>query len=119
MKLTYRSADGRITAELEAETIKDLFRAVSEFVSIFEADTNCGCCNSQNIHPRTRAYDGNDYFEYFCQDCSAALNLGQHKTGGTLFVKRTDSETKQTLPNRGWKKWVKAAQAGGEGNPWD
>lgn len=83
---------------MTGEAPKDLFKLVAQLQDIFEADSQCGCCGSANVHYSVRTFEDNDYYELACTDCSAKLSFGQHKKGGTLFPKR-DGES------RGWKKW--------------
>jgi hypothetical protein len=99
----YRTRDGRITFQIQGEDQKSIFRGISQLQDVFEADSTCGLCQSQNIRFSVRNHEDNEYFELLCQECSAKLEFGQHKKGGTLFPKRRNDDG--ILPNRGWRKW--------------
>jgi hypothetical protein len=104
MKAHLRLRGGKLVVEVESSTSKDLFRAVAELTAVFEAERECGCCHSQDLQFRVRTIDGNDYYELFCEDCSAAFNFGQTRNGNSLFPKRKDAGG-ILLPDRGWKVW--------------
>lgn len=110
MKAHYRTRNGRIVFEIEAQTQKGLFREVAMLQDVFEADENCGACGSTNVRLQYRCIDANDYYSMACCDCGAELRFGQHKQGGTLFAKRTDGE-------RGWKKYKPAGLIESESVP--
>lgn len=57
--------------------------------------SKCGACNSTNIGLHHKAPKGNDYYGMRCNDCTAELNFGQNKTGGSMFM-RADAK---------WEKW--------------
>ena len=61
MKAHYRTRNGRIVVELQAETQKALFKAVAEAQSVFEAADRCGLCESEDLRFNVRSVDGNDY----------------------------------------------------------
>ena len=48
MKITYTTASGRVSAEFEADSQKDLFSEINRFQEVFEEDT-CGKCKSNEI----------------------------------------------------------------------
>lgn len=102
MKIHYTSANGRIRAELEGESQKDVFQEISKFQEIFEEDA-CGKCKSQSLRYVVRTVDDNNYYELRCNDCAAKLAFGVHKKGGGLFPKRKDGD--KWLPDNGWLKW--------------
>lgn len=108
MKAHYKTRNGRIVIEVEAGSQKGLFKAMAEVADVFESE-DCGSCKSNNIVPRVRTHDGNDYYELHCRDCGACLSFGQHKSGSTLFAKRVDEEGSY-LENRGWKKYSPSSQ---------
>ena len=103
MKLTYTTANSRITAEFDADTQRELFTQISKFQEVFE-EAKCGKCGSENIKFVVRTVDDNEYYELRCMDCGAKLAFGSMKKGGGLFPKRKDSEG-NWLPDRGWVKW--------------
>ncbi len=102
MKFTYNTPNGRMSAELEADTQTELFKQVSRFQEVFE-ETTCGKCGSNNIKFVVRNVDDNFYYELRCKDCGAKLAFGCHKTGGGLFPKRKEGD--EWLPDNGWVKW--------------
>ena len=105
MKAHYRTANGRITIEVEGGTQKELFKAVADVQEVFDADARCGDCQSADIAFRVREVDDNQYYELHCRNCQARLSFGQHKQGGTLFAKRVDDQ-KNPLPKGGWRKYT-------------
>jgi hypothetical protein len=112
MKAHYRSGNGRLTIELEAGSVKDLFAAVAQVSEVFDADSVCGCCESPRIIYRVRDVEGNRFFELYCTepDCGAVLEFGQHRQGGTLFPKRKNDQGLK-LASRGWAKFTAAGSA--------
>jgi hypothetical protein len=104
LKAHYRTANGRITFEIEGGNQKELFEGVANLQEIFEADSTCGLCHKPNLKFRVREVQNNKYYELHCADCGAQFQFGQHKTKPTLFPKRKDKDDKW-LPNRGWSKY--------------
>jgi ribosomal protein L40E len=103
MKLTYTTKNGRLKVELEGDSQKDLFEAISKFQEVFD-ETSCGKCASENLRFVVRNVEDNLYYELRCLDCGARLSFGVHKKGGGLFPKRKDNDGKW-LPDGGWLKW--------------
>ena len=108
MKLSYKTSNGRIGVELEADTQKDLFNQISSFQEVFDEGC-CGKCGNENVRFVVRTVEENDYHELRCSSCSAKLSFGANKKGGGLFPKRKDKEG-NWLPDRGWVKWNKETQ---------
>jgi hypothetical protein len=104
MKAHYRTASGRLVFELQGETVKDLFRQIAQTQEVFEAAQACGLCGNTEIRYQVRTIDDNDFYELVCMQCRAQLHFGQHKKGGTLFVKRRDDHG-ALLPATGWQEW--------------
>jgi hypothetical protein len=113
MKLTYRSADGRITGELESKDQKGLFQELARFQEVFEDSTKCGVCGCGHVKYVVRTVDGNDHFELHCRNpkCRARRSFGVNRVGGSLFPHRKDKEGNY-LPNNGWAKWEPPVDAG-------
>lgn len=102
MKVIYKTADGRLSVELEGDSQKDIFEQISRFQEVFE-ESVCGKCGSSNLRYIVRNVDDNYYYELRCLDCGAKLAFGVNKKGGGLFPKRKDGDN--WLPDRGWVKW--------------
>tara|TARA_Y100000356_G_scaffold126394_1_gene124250 strand:+ start:301 stop:636 length:336 start_codon:yes stop_codon:yes gene_type:complete len=103
MKIKFTTPNGRVTAELEADTQVEIFSQLSAFQEVF-GETHCGKCGSDNLKFQIRNVDDNLYYELKCLDCGAKLAFGVMKKGGRLFPKRKDKEG-NWLPNGGWVKW--------------
>lgn len=106
MKITYSSRDGRLAAEIEGKSQKDLFQSISSFQEVFEINT-CGACGEEGmLRFVVRNVDDNDFYELHCTNvnCRSRLAFGQHKKGDSLFPVRKDKEGKW-LPKSGWIKW--------------
>lgn len=110
MKAHYKTKDGRIVFEVQAETPKEIFKQIAAVQETFEADQRCGCCQSADIRFQTRNVDDNDFFELRCNACYARFQFGQNKKGGSLFPKRKGDDG-ALLPDRGWAKYVRNGEA--------
>ena len=104
MKVTYTTTDKRISADIDGNSQKDVFKGISKFQEIFEHE-NCGACDASNTSYSVRTIDGNDYYEKKCLKCGAALSYGQMKEGGGLFPKRKNSDGSWDTQTNGWHKW--------------
>ena len=112
MKISYTTKNGRIKAEFDGESPKELFTEINKFQEVFEEDT-CGKCGGQDVKYIVRTVDDNQYYELRCGSikCAARLSFGVNKKGGGLFPKRKDGDGKW-LPDNGWVKWnAKTEQA--------
>lgn len=103
MKISYTTKNGRVKAEFDSESAKDLFGEIHKFQEVFEEDT-CGKCGSEDIKYIVRNVDDNQYYELRCGKCGARLSFGVNKKGGGLFPKRKDNDG-NWLPDSGWVKW--------------
>lgn len=103
MKISYTTSNGRITAEFDADSHRDLFNEINKFQEVFEEDI-CGKCKGEDIKYIVRTVDDNQYYELRCNGCGSKLAFGVNKKGGGLFPKRKDNEGKW-LPDNGWTKW--------------
>lgn len=107
MEAQYKTRNGRLLIKVEAEHQKGLFKELAAAQEVFESESECGCCHSQELRFRVRVVDENEFYELAC-NCGARFEFGQHKKGGSLFPKRR-AEDGAALPNRGWAKWEPAA----------
>lgn len=99
--------------EIEAESVKAAIKAMSEYVEFFGV-SECGKCHSKAVVAQhNQDKEGNDYYKLRCTQCGALLDFGQHKSGGTLFVKRKDKDG-NWLPDDGWYKWQDRARKNDE-----
>jgi hypothetical protein len=115
MKVTYTTANRRLTFELESDNEKTLVAELGHIQEVFE-ETKCGCCESELIRFEVRTFEKNKYYKLFCTQCGATLDYHQHKEGGTLYLKDAD----RSLPSRGWyrfKEQPPPAQAPTAGAP--
>lgn len=108
MKAHYRAFGGRLVFEVEGETQKALIKAIADLQEVFESESACALCNSEVIRLNVRSVEGNDFYGWVCSACGAELALGQHKIGGTLFVKRT-LPNGDLMSDRGWKRYQREA----------
>ena len=104
MEAQYRTLNGRLVIKTIGDSQKELFRALAVAQEVFEAETRCGCCQSEAIHFQVRSVDKFEYYELVCRECTARFEFGQHRNGQSLFPKRRD-ENGHPLANRGWKIW--------------
>ena len=92
--------------ELMAETGIELFQQVAQIQEIFEAETKCGCCQSESLRYSFREVDSFKFYELTCRDCRAQFKFGQKKKDGALFPKRMDDDGR-VLPHGGWSIYTK------------
>lgn len=111
MKAHYRTANGRLTFELQAEDTKGLFRQISEVQEVYDAESACGLCGCTALRYLARKVEDYDFYELACtnMDCRATFEFGQKKKGGALFPKRKDDDGR-FLPSGGWSRYVPAGQ---------
>jgi ribosomal protein S27AE len=100
IELTQTLLNG-IRVTLEVEDPKNAFHALAVIGEAL-SEGNCGKCGSDQIKMEHRRVQENDFFGWKCQNCGAQLDMGQHKTGKTLFAKRTLPDGKYDTQNRGW-----------------
>ena len=115
MEAQYKTRDGRLLIKVEAEHQKGLFKELAATQEVFESESECGCCHSQELRFRVRVVDENEFYELAC-NCGARFEFGQHKKGGSLFPKRRGDDG-AALPNRGWAKWEPAAPSNSKNQP--
>ena len=108
MKVHYKSANGRLTFELEGQGVKEIWDGISDIQDCFESPVaqKCGLCGGTDLRFRHRKVDRFDYREISCtaQGCRGKLEFGQTQEGGRLFARRKD-EAGNFIPNNGWVKW--------------
>ena len=100
MSMRIRYQVGKAWLDVEAESVKEALKDISEFSEIF-GETVCAACGRDNAQPRHRVAKGYDFYEVACLSCGAVLSFGQAKEGGRLFPKRRDTDGSQ-LENNGW-----------------
>lgn len=113
MKATYKTANGRLTLEMEYSDDRDLFEKVAHVDEVF-GDLTCGAkvdggkwVESDDVKFVVREVDGNKYYEVWPRDSRLRgfkKSYGCHKKGNGLFPKRMDKET-HTLASNGYAKF--------------
>ena len=101
MKARVRRNYGGTWIEVDCENVKEAIQALDEYGEVF-GESDCGSCGSKEIGPQHRIHDDNEYYSLRCVNCGSQLDLGQHKTGGTLFAKRKLENGEYDQANRGW-----------------
>ena len=94
---------GKITAEIEGDSVRDVFESISQVQEVF-GENCCGKCGNDDVKFVVRTVDENNYYEIRCNSCKAKLAFGADKKGGGLFPKRKDPDG-NWLPDNGWMKW--------------
>jgi hypothetical protein len=112
MKAEYTSSNGRLKFAVEGATPKDLFGELAGIQEVFDAESRCGCCQSDDIHYRVRVAQKYEFYELVCMGCTARFAFGQSKDLKNLFPKRRDDG--KILPNGGWSKYDANSAAGQE-----
>ena len=95
--------------EVAADDVRSAVKSMAELQEFF-GQTECGKCHAKQLlafHRQDK--DGNDYYSLSCAACGAKLDFGQHRTGGTLFVRRKDREG-NWLPDNGWLVWQRKTE---------
>lgn len=111
MEATYYTKDRRIAFKVVGESTKKIFAELAAIQEVFDAESECGLCQSKDIRLLARKVDKYDFYELACTACHARFAFGQIKdSGGMLFPKRKDDDG-NWLPNRGWAKFVKSETA--------
>ena len=103
MEITYtiKQDNGTLQAKFNADTPKQLFADLADFISVFGVHV-CGNCQGINSVPTHREIDGNHYYSKTCVDCGYSLRFGQNKGNkGTLFAKHKNEEGKYD-DKKGW-----------------
>lgn len=108
----FKALGGKAEIHATANDPKGAFKVLATLQDLFSEEV-CGCCKSPNINFNVRPVDNGEYYEMKCRECNAQLSFGQHKTGGTLFVKRWDKDNHAPMPNGGWYIYQGGNQQGG------
>lgn len=103
---------GRAWIEVEAETVKEAIRGLSEYAEVF-GETKCGLCGGDRVLPTHRNAKGYDFYEIVCLSCGAKLSFGQTKEGERLFPKRRDQGGE--IGTNGWHQYQAERQSQNEG----
>lgn len=86
--------------EAEADTVKETVRQIAGMQEVYRYH-KCGHCESQDLAFEYRVSGEDHAFHSLkCLKCGYQMDFGQHKKGGTLFVK-TD-----------WYHWERNRQSG-------
>lgn len=76
MRASYKNANGRLTAEFECDTQRELFEQLARFQEVFDEGV-CGKCGAENLKFVVRTVEDNHYYEIRCltaeQFCSLVL----------------------------------------------
>lgn len=108
MSVRIRYPVGRCWLDVEAVSVKEAIKELSEFLDVL-GESQCGLCGSEHVQPRHRLAKGYDFFEMFCLACGARLDFGQTREGDHLFPKRKDQDG-NWIGKNGWYQW-EATQA--------
>lgn len=104
------------TIKVTGETPVDLIKAVAQFSQL---PTSCGKCDSKNLAFRHRTAGQSNEYHYLtlqCNDCGAAMDIGQQKTGGGIFPTFKPKDKKGVVNGfYHWKDQDYAQQDGGGG----
>lgn len=105
MKVEYTILNGKLKVQVEASTVREVWKELANIDEVFNVD-KCGACGGNDLKFVVRTVDENDYYEIKCQNtkCLCRLQFGANKKGGGLFPKRKDAEGK-TIGKYGWAKW--------------
>ena len=104
MRIIYVTKDQRLTAHIESETQKRLFKELATFQEVCEHEA-CGKCQSDDTVFSVREVQNNEYYEKKCRSCGAALSFGQSKDTKSLFPKRKKEDGSWDNEHKGWSKW--------------
>ena len=99
MKITGKF--GTFAVEVEADNVKDAFADLAGVAEVL-CNNVCGACDSKEVRPAIRVFDGNTYYAMQCRSCGAELGFGQTKATGSLFPKRKAKDGGGMLENGGW-----------------
>ena len=80
MELHYRTANGRMTFKLTAESPKDLFGQIAGVQETFEAETCCGVCGCDDIRFQLRTTGDKDEFDYYELVCKNPTCRDAHES---------------------------------------
>lgn len=118
MKANFKLKRGAMTFEVLGEQAKDIWAQVAQIQELFEAESCCGLCGSEELRysHRITKNGGYHYYELICRECYGVFQFGQVKATLEIFPKRRDTKTKQPLPNGGWRKWEERGADPEEGN---
>ena len=100
---------GSTTINVEADNPIDLIKGMAQFSQL---PTKCGHCgkDSLSFQHRTAGQGGEySYITLQCNDCGAAFDVGQTKTGGGIFPNFTPKD--KTNCKSGWYYWKEQAYA--------
>lgn len=121
----YESKDGRIKVNFKAEKSGGIVAGLAELQTILEHQECIACKNlgrdgKRGVRFDRRVSQGYTFYAMICNDlaCKARLEFGQRKdeSGGGLFAKQWNSETKMPIEHDGWT-WYRKEEGGGAQQP--
>ncbi len=104
MKVTYK-AGPNLEIEFEVAGQKEIFESMAQLQEILKHKCQ-KCDGTDGWKFVVRVVDDNKFYELKClkTGCGATLGFGSHKTGGTIFPQRKDTEG-EFRKSGGWLKW--------------
>lgn len=112
MKATIKIKLGDKVLELQGEgDSKTIVKGFSFWANL---PTKCGKCGDTNITLYHKAPKDNDYYGLKCLKCTAELNFGQHKQGGSFFL-RAEQQWEVWTPEKRSEEKSEPRDSGEEG----
>jgi hypothetical protein len=116
-----KQVGNQVWIEVKASSVCEAVDGMAEYEEVF-GQKECGMCKSNVIVCNHRVTEnGDDYREWKCTACGAALPLHQYKKPreGCLYIvrwrKKEDGGGK--LPDNGWSRWTPKGQDGQQPPP--
>jgi hypothetical protein len=104
MKATYKTLNGKLLLEFEAQTTEDLVENLANIQEVCEQE-KCTHCEGTDFKYIYRTVDGSKYHELKCKNCHWKLGFSITKKGSrNLYARRSNFKTKQPIgPKKdGW-----------------
>lgn len=99
LKVNYKSADGRFSAQFEGQTPNEVFEQLAMFQEVFEKHNECGLCQSQ-VFFQLRKVNKSKFYEKKCSNpkCGAALTYHINDGNVGLYTTWQDKWSKYVPP---------------------